>query len=366
MTHVLDITVIGLSLSSSWGNGHATTFRALMRGLDRLGHRLSFFERNMPWYAQHRDLPQPAFCELCLYNDVNQLEAEHGERIRRADLVLVGSFVPEGIAVIDRVAELARGKLCFYDIDTPVTLAKLRAQACDYLAARQIDLFDIYFSFTGGPTLQRLRNEFGARRAEPLYCSVDECRYAPTGEAPLWDLGYMGTYSADRQAPLERLLIEVARRMPERRFVVAGSQFPEDIVWPQNLERIDHLPPAKHASFYSQQRFTLNLTRADMIAAGWSPSVRLFEAAACGCPAISDYWPGLEDFFTPGEAIHVAASTEDICSTLAGSSEAERLTIAQNARDCVLSGHTGVARARGLVGALSSVTTSARAWVQAA
>lgn len=362
----LDIVVVGLSLSSSWGNGHATTFRALMRGLHSLGHRLSFLERNMPWYGQHRDLPQPDFCELAFYDDVNQLESQHGERIRRADLVLVGSFVPEGVAVIDRVAELGRGRLCFYDIDTPVTLAKLAAQDCDYLAPRQIGLFDIYFSFTGGPTLQRLREEFGARCAEPLYCSVDESRYAPTGEAPLWDLGYMGTYSADRQPSLERLLVEAARRMPERRFVVAGSQFPEDIVWPENVERIDHLPPAGHASFYSRQRFTLNITRADMTAAGWSPSVRLFEAAACCCPAISDYWPGLDDFFTPGEAIHVARSTEDICSILASSSEDERLAMARRARDRVLAAHTGIVRARDLATAVARVTDSARASVRAA
>jgi spore maturation protein CgeB len=352
MERPLDIVIAGLSLSSSWGNGHATTFRALMRGLHQLGHRLTFLERDVPWYARHRDLPDPDFCDLIYYRQIEDLNALHAERIRRADLVLVGSFVPEGVAVIDSLSALCAGSFCFYDIDTPVTLSKLSEGDQQYLAPHQVALFDVYFSFAGGPTLERLQTDFGARRAEPLYCSVDETRYRPTGEAVEWDLGYLGTYSSDRQPSLERMLVEVARRMPDRRFVVAGPQYPPCLSWPDNIERIEHLPPSAHASFYSRQRYTLNITRADMIAAGWSPSVRLFEAAACNCPAISDAWPGLEDFFVPGEAIHVARTTDDVCALLAETDEAARLSLSRRARHTVLDAHTGTARARALLDTL--------------
>ncbi|MDQ2633993.1 MAG: glycosyltransferase [Pseudomonadota bacterium] len=362
----LDIVIVGLSLSSSWGNGHATTFRALMRGLHGLGHRLTFLERNVPWYAEHRDLTEPEFCELTYYDRVEDLNSIHGNRLRKADVVIVGSFVPEGVDVIDCIAALCTGSLCFYDIDTPVTLAKLKAGDGEYLARRQVGLFDIYFSFTGGPTLERLQSEFGARRAEPLYCSVDETLYAPTGEPLKWDLGYMGTYSPDRQPSLERLLIDVARNMPDRRFVVAGPQYPSAIRWPDNVERIDHLPPSEHAPFYSRQRYTLNLTRADMIAAGWSPSVRLFEAAACGCPAVSDPWQGLDSFLTPGEAIYVARSTEDVCAILHHSDEGTRAGVAREARQRVLEAHTGTARARDLLRCLSSLFNVETSGIQAA
>lgn len=362
----LDIVIVGLSISSSWGNGHATTFRALMRGLHGLGHRLTFLERNVPWYAQHRDLAEPDFCELVYYDRVEELSPIHGDRLRKADVVIVGSFVPEGVDVIDCVAALCTGSLCFYDIDTPVTLTKLRAGDREYLARRQVSLFDVYFSFTGGPTLERLTTEYGARRAEPLYCSVDETRYAPTGEPPRWDLGYMGTYSPDRQPSLERLLVDVARSMPDGRFVVAGPQYPKSIRWPDNLERIDHLPPSEHASFYSRQRFTLNLTRADMIAAGWSPSVRLFEAAACGCPAISDPWQGLDSFLTPGEAIYVARSTEDVRALLHQSDDGVRADVAREARQRVLEAHTGTARARDLLSCLSGFFNVETSRIQAA
>jgi spore maturation protein CgeB len=356
----LDIVFLGLSLSSSWGNGHATTFRALLRGLHRLGHRLTFLERDVAWYADNRDLPDPDFCDLRYYRSVAGLCTDHRERLRSADVVVVGSFVPEGVAVIDTVAPLCAGSFCFYDIDTPVTLARLAAGDRDYLAARQVPLFDTYFSFTGGPTLERLRKQFGARRAEPLYCSVDEGRYAPTGERPVWELGYLGTYSPDRQPTLERLLIDVARRMPDRRFVVAGPQYPEGLVWPRNVDRIAHLPPSEHASFYSRQRYTLNVTRADMIAAGWSPSVRLFEAAACFCPVISDRWPGLDDFFPLGEAIHAADGADDVCAVLTEEAESQRLALAENARKRVLASHTGLARARELVSCLTSPSRDSR------
>lgn len=234
------------------------------------------------------------------------------------------------------------------------------ADECDYLALRQVGLFDVYFSFTGGPTLSRLEREFGARRAEALYCSVDPDRYAPTGEQPVWDLGYLGTFSTDRQPALERLLLDVAQRLPQQRFVVAGAQYPDDIAWPANVERIAHLPPSRHASFYGRQRFTLNVTRRDMIAAGWSPSVRLFEAAACGTPAISDRWAGIEDFFPAPTAIRLAGETDDVCAILRDTSESERRDMARAARRLVLEAHTGLARAGDFVTLLDTPRSTAR------
>jgi spore maturation protein CgeB len=352
MATPLDIVVLGLSLSSSWGNGHATTFRGLLRGLDELGHRVLFLERDVPWYANHRDLPDPDFCELRYYDDIGELERSYASAICAADLIVIGSYVPEGVAVIDRVLAMRPKLLAFYDIDTPVTLAKLARGDDEYLAKRQIPLFDLYFSFTGGPTLARLEREYGAQRAAALYCAVDDAHYRPTGEQIRWDLGYLGTYSPDRQPGLERLLLEPARRLPDMRFVVAGPQYPGDIDWPENVERIEHLAPSEHASFYSRQRFTLNVTRADMIAAGWSPSVRLFEAAACGVPIISDDWDGLDELLPEGQALLIARSSEDVVTALQETNEARRRSIAGEARVRVLAGHTGRARARDLLAQL--------------
>lgn len=337
----MKLVVLGLSLSSSWGNGHATTYRALLSAFATRGHDILFLERDVPWYADHRDMPDPAFCELALYRDLEDLSQWH-DRIAQADAVIVGSYVPDGVAVGDMVQCWAQNVTAFYDIDTPVTLSLLESGQHDYISPALIPGYDIYLSFTGGPTLRRIEERFGSPAARALYCAVDTDHYRPVATEKRWDLSYLGTYSADRQPTLERLLIEPARRLPHLRFVVAGPQYPADIDWPANVERIDHLPPAGHPAFYSASRYTLNVTRADMIAAGWSPSVRLFEAAACGTPILTDVWPGLEEVFEPAREIAFAPGTEAVVAALAQDGAAQ---MGEAARQRVLAEHSGARRA---------------------
>jgi spore maturation protein CgeB len=354
----LNIVFIGLSITSSWGNGHATTYRGLLRELARRGHDVTFLERDVPWYAAHRDLPKPGYCALGLYESRGDLEREYKALIRSADAVIVGSYVPEGVDVGYWATRHAEGKTAFYDIDTPVTLAKLEKADFEYLSPDLIPRFNLYLSFTGGPTLERLENRFGAQRAQPLYCSFDPDLYYPEPAQVKWDLGYMGTYSADRQPPLQRLLIEPARTLPKNRFVVAGPQYPKDVDWPQNVERIEHLPPVGHRQFYNSQRYTLNITRADMIAAGYSPSVRLFEAAACGTPIISDWWQGLDEFFDVGSEIYVARSADEVRQLLSEVGEEERRQVGLRARERVLREHTATHRAQQLEQMILGATSS--------
>jgi spore maturation protein CgeB len=342
------IVILGLSITSSWGNGHATTYRALVRQLAARGHDVLFLERDLPWYAENRDMPRPPGARTQLYDSVATLKDRFAGDVRDADTVIVGSYVPEGVEVSEWVTSEARGVTAFYDIDTPVTLAKLSNGGADYISKTLIPKFDVYLSFTGGPTLERLEREFGARMARPLYCSVDPDQYSPEDTDASWDLGYLGTYSHDRQPSLTQLMLEPARGLRDHRFVVAGPQYPDTIAWPQNVERITHLPPRDHRSFYNAQRYTLNITRQDMIRAGWSPSVRLFEAAACGTPIISDYWDGLEVFFEPGREILIARAARDTQEYLHDVPEEERKAIGARARERVLARHTAAHRAEEL------------------
>jgi spore maturation protein CgeB len=338
------IVFLGLSITSSWGNGHATNYRALVRELSARGHDVVFCERDAPWYASRRDLPGLPWGRLALYGSVDELRETQAASVAEADAVLVGSYVPDGVAVAEWALERAQGITAFYDIDTPITLGKLARGDREYLAPELVGRFDLYLSFTGGPTLERLQREFGARRAVAFHCLVDPEAYAPAGVEPDWDLGYLGTYSPDRQDTLQRLLLEPARMAPEAAFVVAGPQYPPGVDWPGNVERIEHVPPAEHPAFYGAQRFTLNVTRAEMKAAGWSPSVRLFEAAACEVPVISDRWEGLDAFFAIGEEILVADSPGDVLVLLGTVSEPERREIATRARERVLAEHTAARR----------------------
>ena len=350
MIEPMRIVILGLSITSSWGNGHATTYRALVAQLRARGHDILFLERDVPWYAAHRDLPAPAYCRTELYRDRFDLEQRFTEEVREADLVIVGSFVPDGVALGTWVVDTALGVTAFYDIDTPVTLRQLASGQCEYLSRELIPRYHLYLSFTGGPTLERLEQEFGSPAARALYCSVDPEIYQPQAVEARWDLGYMGTYSPDRQPGLERLLLGPATEAPALRFLVAGPQYPEDLRWPDNVTRLAHVEPARHPWLYGSQRFTLNLTRADMVAAGWSPSVRLFEAAACGTPIVSDEWEGLETLLVPGQEILLARSSHEVLEILRDMPERERLAVGDRARRRVLAAHTSAHRAGELEG----------------
>ncbi|MFL6796482.1 MAG: glycosyltransferase [Xanthobacteraceae bacterium] len=341
----LDIVIYGLSITSSWGNGHATTYRALTKALAARGHRVTFLERDVPWYRSHRDLPTSPHCGIELYDTLKEVPQRYAALTRQADLVVMGSYVPDGAVLGDWITSTAHGVTAFYDIDTPVTLKRLESGDAGYISPPLVPRFNLYLSFTGGPTLQLIEDMYGSPRARALYCAVDPQTHAPVRARRKWALGYIGTFSEDRQPLLERLLFEPARKLPQSRFVVAGAQYPASIRWPDNVEHIEHLAPDQHSAFYCSQDYTLNLTRPDMAAAGFSPSVRLFEAAACGVTVISDRWPGLESFFEFGKEILVADCAEGVRHFLCDLPQQQRRQIGAAARRRVLQSHTAKRRA---------------------
>jgi spore maturation protein CgeB len=341
-----EIIFIGLSITSSWRNAHASTYRSLIGGLHQRGHKVLFLEQDQPRYASNRDAPILPYCQSRLYVDLDELRTRFTPRIRAAAAVIVGSCVDDGRRICNWVLDHAAGVKAFYDIDAPVTLAKLSDDSCKYLSAAQVPEFDVMLSFAGGPVLQRWVDEFGARRAQALYCSVDVDQPTANGARREVELGYLGSYCDERQLALEELLNEPARRRPKRRFSVVGSQYPSHLVWPKNVQRIDHMAPGSHAQFYARQRFTLNLTRPDMRKLGYSPSVRLFDAAACGTPIISDEWPGLSDMFEPDKEILLARSADEVTRYLDDVGDEQSRSIAEAARERIHAEHSSARRAQ--------------------
>jgi spore maturation protein CgeB len=339
------IVILGLSVTSSWGNGHATTYRSLMRELVRRGHDVLFLERDQPWYAANRDMPQPPFGRTEIYQSIPDLKRRFIHEVADADCVIVGSFVPEGKAIGEWLTNFESAVTAFYDIDTPITLQKVASGDCDYLSADLISRYDLYLSFTGGPTLELIEEEYGSPMARALFCSVDPDKYFPERLGKKWALGYLGTFGKDRQPKLNSLLLAPATMLPSRQFVVAGPQYPSKIRWPANVHRITHLSPANHRAFYNAQSFTLNVTRAAMVRAGFSPSVRLFEAASCGTPIISDDWPGLKTLFQPGREILIASEARNVLEILQEMPDAVAYEIGLHARERVLREHTSAHRA---------------------
>lgn len=343
----MKIVIFGLTISSSWGNGHATLWRGLCRALADAGHEVVFFERDVPYYAHNRDYWEIPGGALVLYPAWNDIRARATAEVGEADAALVTSYCPDALPATDLVTGASRALRVFYDLDTPVTLARLeRGEAVDYLGPRGLRDFDLVLSYTGGMALDILRERLGARRVAPLYGHVDPQTHRPVEPLARYcaDLSYMGTYAADRQAALEALFVEPARQMPNGRFLIGGAQYPQDFPWTKNIFFVRHLPPPEHPAFFSSSLLTLNVTRQAMAAMGWCPSGRLFEAAACGAAILSDGWDGLDAFFAPGREILVARSTDDALAAL-GREEAELRRIGAAARERTLAEHTSAHRA---------------------
>lgn len=342
------IVIYGLTITSSWGNGHATTFRSLVKALKRRGHNVRFIEKDVEWYRSNRDMPQPGFCTVQLYNDWNSDANCLVRASAEADVIVLGSYFPDAVALTKELLGRGRAPVLFYDIDTPITLARLRENGgMEYLEAELIPHYAAYLTFAGGPALRVLEQTYGSPWAVPFYCSVDPEIYRPTKcrEAFQCDLSYLGTYAKDRQGKLMQLLGGAAALLPQRKFLVAGPQYPEEICWGSNIGRITHVSPMEHPAFYSSSRFTLNLTREDMVVMGYSPSVRLFEASACGAAIVSDEWDGLEEFLIPGEEILLPRDEYEMVKILTDMPEEQRAQIGHRARERMLAEHTSNHRA---------------------
>jgi spore maturation protein CgeB len=345
------IAIFGLTVTSSWGNGHATLWRSLCRALARRGHRVVFLEHNVAYYAWHRDLESSEDYEILLYEDWPETEPRARELLNSVDAAIVTSYCPDARAAADLILGSKVPLRVFYDLDSPVTLERLRAKgSVEYIPPYGLEPFDLVLSYAGGRALEELRLRLGARRVAPLYGSVDPEIHQPVASNPRYDadLSYLGTYAADRQPTLDQLFIQPARRSPAKRFVIGGAQYPYDFPWMENIWFVRHLPPAEHPAFYCSSRLTLSVTRAAMVEMGYCPSGRLFEAAACETPVLSDSWHGLDEFFEPGREILVAATAAEVLEALSMPRD-ELRRIGSAARERVLAEHTADHRSQELI-----------------
>ncbi|OAS27290.1 CgeB family protein [Methylobacterium platani] len=352
------LVVFGLTISSSWGNGHATLWRGLCRALARRGHSVVFYERDLPFYAPHRDLAEIPNGRLVLFSGWDEIRERAARDVAQADVAMVTSYCPDALAATDLVLN-GRALRVFYDLDTPVTLDRLRrGEAVEYVGPDGFRGFDLVLSYTGGPALAALCDDLGAARAAPLYGHVDPEVHRPAAAEAHYaaDLSYLGTYAADRQAKVLSCLVEPARRRPDRRFLIGGAQYPPDFPWTDNIFFVRHLAPQEHPAFYASSRLTLNVTRAAMAAMGWCPSGRLFEATACGAALLSDAFDGLDAFYRPGEDILLAETPDAVLAALDRGDAALR-RIAEAGRARTLAAHTSAHRAAELEALLESART---------
>lgn len=333
-------------MSSSWGNGHATLWRGLCKYLIRRGHDLTFFERNTSYYASYRDCMEFPGMDLIIYSEWNDIVSLAQRHLQDSDVAIITSYCPDSQAATRIIFDSAVKLRVFYDLDAPVTLEKLsQKKTVEYVPEGGFKDFDLVLSYTGGRTLDELRNCLGARNLAPLYGSVDPESHYPVAKRNEFtsDFSYLGTYARDRQEALEAFFLEPSRVLSERLFFLAGSMYPQDFPWSKNIFYREHIPPPDHSSFYCSSRLTLNITRQAMAKMGYCPSGRIFEAASCGVPILSDYWEGLEHFYALDTEILVARDTWSAVAAIS-LSDAELNRVSKVAREKTLDCHTALKR----------------------
>jgi len=360
----MHIVIFGLTVSSSWGNGHATLWRALLKALGKRGHTASFYEHDVSYYAENRDdWAPPRGIALRLYSSLEEIRAAALRELNSADVGMFTSYCPDGPEAANLILSSRAEIKCFYDLDTPVTLTALQnGDQVAYLPQNGLGDFDLVLSYTGGRALSELQSRLGAQAVAPLYGSVDPEAHFPVPPLEQYRgiLSYLGTFAADRQRALESLFLEPARHLRGETFQLAGAQYPDSFSSLPNIAFTPHLAPQLHPAFFCSSRATLNITRRVMSEYGYCPSGRLFEAAACGVPIVSDGWDGLEMFLTPGREILRVDTPEEVIEAVQ-LTEAELRRIADAARERTLANHTAERRVMELEEICESVGDPAQA-----
>ncbi|HEX3019494.1 MAG TPA: glycosyltransferase [Chitinispirillaceae bacterium] len=352
----MNFVVFGLSISSSWGNGHATIWRGLVSSLTRMKHNVVFFERDVEYYASNRDFEKLNGLTLILYKDWNLVRKDAENFIKKADICIITSYCPDAVQATELLNSFRKLKV-FYDLDTPVTLKNIEdGKWPSYIPQNGLGMFDLVLSYTGGNALNRIREVFGVKLVFPLYGSADPQLHYPTCQIDKYsgDLSYLGTYAKDRQLKLEELFIKPAVVLKNKRFILAGAQYPNDIKLTDNITFLSHVAPPEHSCFYCSSNFTLNITRSAMATMGYCASGRLFEAALCEVPILSDWWVGMDTFFYPGEEIIVVKTAMDVIEAMS-MNEKKRQVLTKAARRRVLREHTAEKRAQELIAILNRV-----------
>lgn len=341
----LRIAWFGSSLVSSYWNGAATYYRGLIRALDRRGHRVTFFEPDALGRQQHRDIADPDWAEVVVYEPHEAAALAAVEQARGADVVVKASGVGVADALLEE-AVLDLGALAvLWDVDAPATLARLEADEDDPLRSL-VPRYDLVLTYGGGDPVRRRYRALGARECEPVYNALDPETHHPVPAEPRFaaDLAFLANRLPDREARVREFFLAAAELAPGRRFLLGGAGW-DGVPLPPNVRLLGHVPTADHNALNATPLAVLNVLRASMAANGWSPATRVFEAAGAGACLISDAWQGIVEFLEPGREVLVAESGAEVAALLGGLTTARARAIGEAARRRVLAEHTYARRA---------------------
>jgi spore maturation protein CgeB len=349
MKNNLNIAFYGSSLVSAYWNGAATYYRGIIKELNRLGHHITFYEPDAYERQQHRDIPDPEWAKVVVYDNKEESALEVLSEAANADIVIKAS----GVGVFDELLEAQVLKLrrdnqlvIFWDVDAPATLERMGNNPNDPFRAL-VPQYDMILTYGGGQPVIDAYAAFGAKQCIPIYNALDPETHFPVEESERFacDLAFLGNRLPDREARVEEFFLKAAANLPEATFKIGGSGW-GDKDMPANVEYIGHVYTKDHNAFNCTPKAVLNISRDSMAKMGFSPATRVFEAAGAGACIITDYWLGIDHFFEPGKEILVAGSGAEVADVLSKLSAEEASAIGEAAKRRVLMHHTYAHRAK--------------------
>jgi spore maturation protein CgeB len=341
----LRFAFFGSSLVSSYWNGACTYYRGLIRSLHARGHSTTFYEPRAYERQEHRDIPDPPWAEVVIYEPEDVLEV-----VRRAadvDVVVKTSGVGVKDEELERaVRELSGPRLAvFWDVDAPATLARLEADERNPLRALVAE-YDLVLTYGGGDPVVRRYEQLGARRCVPVYNALDPTTHFPAVPEARFeaDLSFLGNRLPDREERVDDFFFAAAERAPAGGFCLGGNGW-DGKPMPSNVSWVGHVGTADHNAFNSSPLAVLNVTRQSMAENGWSPPTRIFEAAGAGACLITDAWEGIEEFLKPGDEVLTARDGSEVARHVEELYPELARAIGGAARERVLGEHTYERRA---------------------
>ncbi|MFW5886543.1 MAG: CgeB family protein [Bacteroidota bacterium] len=350
-TKKLKIAFFGSSLVSAYWNGAATYYRGIIKALYKRGHQVTFFEPDAYERQKHRDLPDPYWAKVVVYQPDQEGFEKALNMAKEADVIVKAS----GVGVLDEelekaVLDLKNGtnQVVFWDVDAPATLDRVINDPKDHFGSL-IPKYDYIFTYGGGNPVKNAYLKLDARECVPIYNALDsETHYpVPPVEKFVGDLAFLGNRLPDREKRVEEYFINIAQNLPQKSFVLGGSGWLDKSL-PQNVNYIGHVYTKDHNAFNCTPKAVLNISRQSMADYGYSPATRVFEAAGAGACIITDNWKGIDHFLEPGKEILVAFNGDDIVDILKDMKGRRSIEIGNAARKKVLAKHTYDHRAKQL------------------
>ncbi|MGE5419940.1 MAG: glycosyltransferase [Chloroflexota bacterium] len=342
------IAFYGSSLVSAYWNGAATYYRGIIKYLHRLGYDVTFYEPDAFSRQEHRDIPDPDWAKVVVYSNNRSALDEVLEAGSKADILVKAS----GVGVFDDILERAvlemrkpYQKVIYWDVDAPATLDAV-IENDDAPFRKLISQYDYILTYGGGDPVVNAYKSLGARECISVYNAVDpETHFpVPAEERFSCDLSFLGNKLPDREERVKDFFFRVASRLPYKKFLLGGNGW-GDIDFPANVSNVNHVFSKDHNAFNSSSAFVLNISRQSMADYGFSPATRVFEAAAAGACVITDYWDGIDEFFSPGKEILVARNSNEVEYFISDICREEAAEIGYAALKRVLQYHTYEKRA---------------------